>query len=248
MGSVGEDLLLIAIGPRLGRIRHPDRIRFALQGAELLELAHAGKVVVAPGRARITRTGATPTGDRRLDQALNRLGQSVSPPTLRSWLRATPRGFVNEYVSRLEQGKALRVDRAAGGSGSTVLRISRVDVARRSAIRKRVEVVVAGAADPDPADSMLVALIHACGIQGRLFPGPTGLLARRRLAAHVLGPPPSTTERPASKPHLELQELTARLTAELRTPGSGPARDPHETLDYAPGRFENHGQDLGGGF
>jgi hypothetical protein len=70
----GEDLLLVAIAPRSGRVRQADKVKFTLRASVLFDLALAQRITV--GVNRITALDRAATGNRRLDNALISLGSS----------------------------------------------------------------------------------------------------------------------------------------------------------------------------
>jgi hypothetical protein len=66
MESLGEDLLLLSIGPDRGRIGNVDKIDFGLMGAELVRLAWAGPRSPASGSPWLTpHPPATPSSTPR---------------------------------------------------------------------------------------------------------------------------------------------------------------------------------------
>ncbi|MHA6763814.1 GOLPH3/VPS74 family protein [Streptacidiphilus sp. PAMC 29251] len=191
--TLGDDLLLLAIHPRTGRIRVADRIGFGLQAAELLELALFERIELTSGIGRVEVRDTAPVEDRRLNNSLQRLGRTSPAPTLKSWIRETPRGLAQEYLSRLEDQKAVRVDRMAPRRPQVPPAVTLVDRARQGAVRQRVERAARGEVDTDPAARGLASLVHACGLDARLYRGPRGWAIRGRLARLDSGQPLSGT-------------------------------------------------------
>src|SRR5262245_60044800 len=74
METLADDLALLAVGLECGDhfsgISTTSRLRFALRGAELIELAKAGRIDVPQ---RVTVIDATRTADPALDAALDSL-------------------------------------------------------------------------------------------------------------------------------------------------------------------------------
>lgn len=100
----------------------------------------------------------------------------------------TRSSLVTEYVSRLQDQKAVRVRRWRDRGGRTRNDIRSLDVPRRRALVARLDAVIrpgAGAAPAAGRDLVLAALVQAAGLAGAVYPGPRGFPARRRLAGFV---------------------------------------------------------------
>lgn len=186
--TLGDELLLLAIDPHGGRIRVARRLGIALRLAELLDLVQAGRIEVLPGTGVVNVRDTTRTADRRLSNTLRRLRSSSPAPTVATWIASTPPGLVREYLSRLEDQKAVRVDRGTSRQPRVPPGVELRDRARQSALRQRVVGVARGegsGADGGEAEQSafaLAVLTHACGLDARLFHGPRGWMIRRRLA------------------------------------------------------------------
>ncbi|MFJ6850388.1 GPP34 family phosphoprotein [Streptomyces sp. NPDC091271] len=117
--ATADELLLLAIVPGRHRIRirSESRLRYALRASELADLCLAGRIVV--GRRLIEVLDTQPIEDRRLSNVLQGLGAAAPPLGPRDWLRRTPRSLTVEYLSRLEDQKAVRVRRWRDASGRT---------------------------------------------------------------------------------------------------------------------------------
>lgn len=68
MQTLGEDLVLLSIDLRSGRLSNASRLRFGLMGSELVRLAASRRVDITDGRIVVLDGG--PTGDPELDAAL----------------------------------------------------------------------------------------------------------------------------------------------------------------------------------
>jgi uncharacterized membrane protein YgcG len=186
--TTGDELLLLAIDPGRRRIRAEGRLRFALRAAELADLGSAGRIAV--GARRIEVLDSERLEDRRLNNVLHSLGTAAPPPGLKDWLRGTPRSLTIEYLSRLEDQKAVRVRRWRDRGGRTRNDILSVDLSRRRALLARLDTVIRpghSAAPPTDHDRdrdfTLAALVQAAGLATAAYPGLRGIAARRRLAA-----------------------------------------------------------------
>jgi len=179
--TLGDDLMLLAIRPRTGRVHRYERMDFALRAAELFELALAGRIGVATAHGRIVVGNAAPTGERRLDNVLRLLDAATPEPTIRDWLKRTWRGTTTAYLSRLEDQGAIRVDRRARRYAGSPPPIAVLDRPRHAATKQRV---TEAARHPDCAalDRALAALVHAAGLAGPLYRGPHRRATRHRLA------------------------------------------------------------------
>ncbi|GGV97611.1 hypothetical protein GCM10015535_69360 [Streptomyces gelaticus] len=183
--ALGDDLLLLAIVPgrRRIRIRGGDRLRFALRASELVDLGLAGRITVGPRQIEVT--GSQHVEDRRLSNVLRSLSAAAPPPSLKDWLRRTPRSLTIEYLSRLEDQKVVRVRRWRDPGGRARHDILFVDLPRRRALLARLDSVVrSGSAMPEAAhNTSLAMLVQAAGLARAAYPGLRGITGRRRLAA-----------------------------------------------------------------
>ncbi|MGW1411066.1 GOLPH3/VPS74 family protein [Streptomyces sp. NPDC002403] len=211
--TMGDELLLLAIVPgrRRIRIRGGDRIRFALRASELADLGLAGRIAVGPRRIEVV--DPRPVEDRRLSNVLHTLGAAAPPPDLKDWLRRTPRSLTVEYLSRLQDQKAVRVRRWRDSSGRTRHDILSVDLPRRRAVLTRLDSVVRSGSARSTADHdlTLAVLVQAARLAAAAYPGLRGITDRRRMAALA------TTRRlaPATAEAAPVadEELAAALTA-----------------------------------
>ncbi|MEL5956475.1 GPP34 family phosphoprotein [Streptomyces sp. CLV115] len=224
--TMGDDLLLLAIVPgrRRIRIRAEERLRFALRAAELVDLGLAGRIMVGPRRIEVTDSRRVE--DRRLSNVLRSLGAAVPPPGPKDWLRRTPRSLTVEYLSRLEDQKAVRVRRWRDAGGRARHDILSVDLPRRRALLSRLDSVArSGSAMPEDArDVSLAVLVQVAGLASAAYPGLRGITDRRRLTAlaasgHLTpataGTVPGTDAELAAALTTGADTLTRRLHGEL---------------------------------
>lgn len=178
---MGEDLLLLAVSPRDGRIRAVEGIGFALLAVELVDLTVAGRITVADGR--ITLADPTPIGHPRLDLAMALLNGPQHPLALDAWLQQRPHGpgIINQYMTLLADQGGIRIERR--GEGAAVrTRIVLLDRERFARTRTRIDNVAHSGQAATTVDRALAAVIHACGLDRYLYRGLRGRAARRRLA------------------------------------------------------------------
>lgn len=178
----GEDLLLLAVNPRNGRIWTVERIGPALRALELHELIVAGRVVLSG--TGITIADQAPVGEPHLDAALATLGAGDQGLALDVWLRGQlpePRpGIIKRYLDSLADAGAVRIDTKGEGVALRT-RIMVLDEERRTRALARVEGAGQDGAAADPADRALAAIVVACGLYGYVYGGLRNRGARRRL-------------------------------------------------------------------
>lgn len=224
--TTGDELLLLAIVPgrRRIRIRAEDRLRFALRASELADLGLAGRIALDPRRIEVMDPRRVE--DRRLNNVLHSLGATAPPPSLKDWLRRTPRSLATEYLSRLEDQRAVRVRRWRDPSGRKRHDILSVDLPRRQALRARLDSVIRSGSATSTADRdlTLAALVQAAGLAPAVYPGLRGITDRRRLAAltatgrlapATAGAAPAADEELAAALTTGADALTRQLTDEL---------------------------------
>jgi hypothetical protein len=210
LAALGEDLFLLSIRRRDGKLLTRGRIDSALMASELIRLAAAGQAWIAEGR--IVATDQTATGDPELDAALLSLAGATTPPRPETWVGLPRRGIRAAYAARLTSAGALRMEpgRVLGirrfHVGTPRYRVT--DAPRVAAARSRLDAVTqppgAPAAGPqpsapltagsrdsgpqlpplrsDPAQPALAGLASAIGLGDVLYPGREGRAQRARMA------------------------------------------------------------------
>src|SRR3984957_11707165 len=176
--ALGEDLFLLSIRARDGKLMTRGRIDLGLMGSELVRLAAAGRAGIAGGRIAVL--DRTPTGDTELDAALLTLIGAPAAPRPERWVGLPRRGIRDAYAARLVSAGVLRVksSRIIGASRYVVL-----DSSRGAAARSRLEAVPQpGGPLPGSAQAALGGLACAIGLGGVLYPGRPGRDRRARLA------------------------------------------------------------------
>jgi Golgi phosphoprotein 3 (GPP34) len=197
LAALGEDLFLLSIRRRDGKLLTRGRIDSALMASELIRLAAAGRVWIAEGR--IVARDQTATGDPELDAALLSLAGATSPPRPETWVGLPRRGIRAAYAARLASAGALRLEpsRVLGTPrfhvGTPRYRVT--DTSRAAAARSRLDAVTQSAGppsagppssgpqpDPDSAQAALAGLASAIGLGDVLYPGREGRAQRARMA------------------------------------------------------------------
>ncbi|MGH3415768.1 MAG: GOLPH3/VPS74 family protein [Actinocrinis sp.] len=180
--TLAADLLLLAIDPQRRRVLATEKIDYALMGAELVDLAISGRVVMAGDRVEVV--DARPTGDDRLDAALMSLAGSKRPPRAKAWVQSVRKGMRADYLGALADAHAIQRQQRP------LLRVLYrteylvLDTGRQTEIRARIDAIAYGAGRVDsPADRALAGLVHACGLANAIYPGGANRSARKRLQA-----------------------------------------------------------------
>ena len=191
LAALGEDLFLLSIRRRDGKLLTRGRIDSALMASELIRLAAAGRAWIAEGR--IVARDQTATGDPELDAALLSLAGATSPPRPETWVGLPRRGIRAAYAARLTSAGALRLEssRVLGTRLQSVPRATASPTRRgrrrpgrdwtpsRSPPGRRLR---RRGADPDPAQVALAGLASAIGLGDVLYPGREGRAQRARMA------------------------------------------------------------------
>jgi hypothetical protein len=99
--TIPEELLLLALDPATGTTAQPQSLDLGLAGAQLVELALAGRI--APDGDRIAVILARPTGDPTLDSALELLRRRGSPVRAVHWIGGPRLGLRQTYLTHLER-------------------------------------------------------------------------------------------------------------------------------------------------
>ena len=99
--TIPEELLLLALDPTTGTTAQPQSLDLGLAGAQLVELALAGRI--APDGDRIAVVVPRPTGDPTLDCALELLRRRGAPVRAVNWIGGPRLGLRQTYLSHLER-------------------------------------------------------------------------------------------------------------------------------------------------
>jgi hypothetical protein len=155
----------------------PDKLRFALSGAELVQLAAAGRVGVV--RRRLVILDAAPTGDPLLDDALNSMPGQWRLPSAEAWVQRNRRGLVTRYLERAQAAGIVCAEPGAGFLGKTRWRV--VDTSRAAQACARLQEIAASTGPVSQEQAALAGLASATGLDRAVFPGLSGGAARKRL-------------------------------------------------------------------
>ncbi len=177
--TIPEELLLLALDPATGTTAQPQSLDLGLAGAQLVELALAGRI--APDGDRIAVIMPRPTGDPTLDCALELLRRRGSPVRAVNWIGGPRLGLRQTYLSHLERcGMVHAVESQMCGILPTT-RYQATDTAVSRQIRARLDTAIRTGTPPDARTAALAALAHAVGLGKHLYPGNEGRSSRSRL-------------------------------------------------------------------
>ena len=196
--ALGDDLLVLSIRPRDGKLMTRGRIDFALMASELVRLAAAGRAQIAGGR--IEAQDRTGTGDAELDAALLSLAGAPFPPRPQTWVGLPRRGIRAAYAARLISAGILQL------KPSRILGTPRyhvTDGSRVAAARSRLDAVARPSGPVTGlAQAALASLASAIGLGDVLYPGRDSLararlarLAREQVIAQATAGPSATAAR-----------------------------------------------------
>ena len=178
LAALGEDLFVLSIRLRDGKLLIRGRIDSALMASELIRLAAAGRAQIAEGRIAVR--DRTPAGDAELDSALLSLAGAATPPRPETWAGLPRPGIRDAHATRLISAGVLRM------GSSRLLGTSRyqiIDPSRVAAARSRLDAVTESSRPPDDlAQAALAGLASAIGLGAVLYPGRDGRTARARMA------------------------------------------------------------------
>ena len=177
--TIPEELLLLALDPATGTTAQPQSLDLGLAGAQLVELALAGRI--APDGDRIAVVLPRPTGDPTLDSALELLRRRGSPVWAVHWIGGPRLGLRQTYLTHLERCGMVHAvsSQMCGVLPTTRYQATETTISRE--IRTRLDAAIRTGVPPDPRTAALAALAHAVGLGKHLYPGNEGRSCRSRL-------------------------------------------------------------------
>ncbi|GIH23367.1 hypothetical protein Aph01nite_16770 [Acrocarpospora phusangensis] len=170
MSAIAEDLLLLAYHDDKGTpLITTAELDIALTGALLAELAMADRLTVT--EKKLVVVDSAPVGDEELDAVLARI---AGEPKVRK-----PEWWVNKLnsdklrkrllVRLAERGVLSEEQRKVFGIFARTSYPERDGSVERE-LRQRVQSVLSGA-EPDEHIGLLIAIMHACKVARKAFPG-----------------------------------------------------------------------------
>jgi Golgi phosphoprotein 3 len=187
MLSMLEEIVLLTVDERTGKLRSPDRFgtAYALGGALFFDLALAGKIDT--GTSEIEIVDGSPTGHAAMDYFLAEMAKQPELNTVRAWIQEAfgYRDYLEEFalgslvargVLRHEQSRRLWI--------IDVTRFPIVDNQQAQHVRHRLAEAILTDEIPEPRDIMLVSVADASGLLGYVLPAAD--LERRRERIRLL--------------------------------------------------------------
>lgn len=171
--TLGEDLVLLSLHPRSGRVTNGQTIRYGLMGAELVRLAAMGRIDIQSGGLAVLND--EPTGDAQLDVALASITRARRPPKAESWVSRPRDGICDAYLARLAAAGCVQKE------GRLLTRWRVADAARLADARARLDAIATSAGRVDLGQAAFGGLAHAAGLDTFLYPGRHNRDIRRRL-------------------------------------------------------------------
>jgi hypothetical protein len=174
MDTLGDDLVLLAIGPDGGRVRHASLVKYGLAGSELVRLIAKGLVEIEGGRLVVTEP-VDSTGDPGLDAALASIAEARVPPTPKSWVAHPRRGLVNGYVTKLAE--AGRIQRTGGARARWWI----ADQDALATARARLDAIATSTGPVELTAAAYSGLAHAANLDRLLYRGWDNRELRKRM-------------------------------------------------------------------
>ena len=167
---LAEELILLMLNEQSGYLEMVPGWNFScvMAGAVIADLALEGRI--DSDLDRLFLTDPTPTGDSLLDPTLKDIADSRETSDTQFWIERTASRsdeIVTTTLDRLVERKIL--DYESGGFWGLSRSVSRsgtyqtFDLQIRQEAKARVLSVILNDDIPDPADAILIALMHTCG-------------------------------------------------------------------------------------
>jgi len=174
MDTLGDDILLLAIDPKRGRVRNAHLVKYGLMGAELIRLVASELVVIRDGRLIVAGPVAAP-GDAQLEAALASVASARKPPRPKSFASRPRRGIVTGYLDRL--AAAGKIQRSSGARA----RWSVVDQEALASARSRLDAIATGTGQVELEQAAYGGIVHAVQLDRPLYPGWKNRAVRKRM-------------------------------------------------------------------
>lgn len=178
---MGEDIVLLAIH-RNGTIIAYEKLRFALAGWELVRLAETRRIDIDhDGYIVVVDNG--PTGDAIVDSALAAIDNAIGQPRAKEWVARQRSTLAAKYLERLAAAGTIRAGRRKALGLLRAQRWTVVDKARGIDAKDRLDEIAFSTGPVTPEQAAFAGLVHAVGLDARLYPKRKNLAARNRLQA-----------------------------------------------------------------
>lgn len=170
-----EEIVLLALDDAAGVLRPLPPLAFgcALSGALLSDLALQNRIDTDP--EQLVVINREPTGDALLDAALATLAAAPAPHPVAYWLdlfSQQQRDLESTALHRLVERGILRREEKKILWVFGTRRYPTIDNQERTEVLTRLSALILGDDIPDPRDSIMLSLLIACGLAGKVFVGP----------------------------------------------------------------------------
>jgi uncharacterized membrane protein YgcG len=185
MDTLGEDLLLLLIGPQDGLINNVRRINFGLAGSEVVRLAACGRIDIV--RDEIVVRDQAPTGDPLLDLALGGIVATGIRPLAATWVGSPRAEIRRQYLDLLAAAGVIHGQPHERAVLVPATRWTIIDRGRLADARGRLDVISQSAGPLDQDQAAFGGLAFAVGLDRLLYPGWSNRKRRKRLAEIAKG-------------------------------------------------------------
>ncbi|WP_431897328.1 GOLPH3/VPS74 family protein [Nonomuraea sp. bgisy101] len=168
--TIAEEILLLAYREEDGRqLIGSTELGAALGGAVLAELAVEGRIELS--QKRVVVKEAAGGGDTDLDAALARIAEDGKERKPAWWVaKIGTSKLKNRLLTKLADTGVLTQERGKVLGVFPTTRWPEADGSVEAEVRGRVASALAGA-DPDARTAVLIAVMHACKLDRKAFPG-----------------------------------------------------------------------------
>ena len=170
-----EEIVLLALDDTSGALLPMPTMAFnyAVAGAVLCDLAVQNRIDTDP--EQLVLVSREPTGDPLLDRALNKIVTTKTPLRVSGWLNVFSEDARNLETAALDRLVARGILRREEKKVLWVFgtrRYPTVDNQERTEVRTRLAALILGDDLPDPRDAILISLLTASHLIGKIFHGP----------------------------------------------------------------------------
>ncbi|MEU7899793.1 GPP34 family phosphoprotein [Nonomuraea sp. NPDC049152] len=168
--TIAEEVLLLAYREEDGKpLIGTTELGAALGGAVLAELAVEGRIELS--QKKVVVKDATRGGDADLDEALVRIAEDGKERKPAWWItKLGNTKLKNRLLTKLADSGVLTQERGKVLGIFPTTRWPEADASVEAEVRERVASALAGA-DPDARTAVLIAVMHACKLDRKAFPG-----------------------------------------------------------------------------
>ncbi len=170
-----EEIVLLALDDAHGALLPMPTmaLSYAVAGAVICDLALANRIDTDPDQ--LVLLSREPIGDPLLDRALTTIANAKTPLRVSGWLNVFSEDARNLETAALDRLVARGILRREEKKILWVFgqrRYPTVDNQERTEVRTRLAALILGDELPDPRDAILLSLLTASHLAGKIFSGP----------------------------------------------------------------------------